>query len=374
MMILLSTFSAYTANAADDVQLLADEMFLSDKEASDLEVDMNAPAETAKKSGGFFGFIKPITRFFSSKEDDDDETEEVQESILDKMTRMANEGDLGSQMDLAYMYLYGTNNVSQDFKKALTYYTMAAQQKDPIALNNLGSLYFSGIGTEKRDIRRALAYFNESANLGNDNAALNLAFIYLTGGKKDSERNKKAIELFTQAHEKNNIAKFMLGYAYYKGFVVPQDYEKAFKLIKAAAGPHSQIDEAQLVLAEMYALGRGTVQNYQNALNTYRMAVAQSNMDAIMTLAKIYADGVICPKNLGLAHSLYNIASSKNIPNAAQRRDALTTEMKLEELAQAQETAQSYQSSPSELTLYIRQTYGSNIRQYIDSNINKAAK
>jgi len=362
---LLTAHNSYASSG--DVDLLSDEMFLSDSETAQTDANVDEPEEKDEKSGGIFGFMRPITRFFSGG-DSDNTGEEVEKDLFEKLTRSADSGNLDSQMELAYLYLYGIDDVEQDFKKALHYYALAAEQKDPIALNNLGSLYFSGIGTQK-DIGKALGLFHEAAELGNDNAALNLAFIYLTGGEKNTERNKKAIELFEKAQKKNNIAKFMLGYAYYRGFVVPQDYEKAFQLIKAAADTPAQIDEAQLILARMYAEGKGTVQNYQNAINSYRAAVAQNNMEAVMELAQIYADGVMCQKNFVLAHSLFNIASSKNIPDAAEKRDALTAEMKLEELTQAQETAQNYQSAPSELTTYIRQTYGSNIRKYIENNM-----
>ncbi len=361
---LLTAHNSFAASG--DVDLLSDEMFLSDSETAQTDANVDEPEED-EKSGGIFGFMRPITKFFSGGNSDDEDKEE-EEDLFDKLTRSADSGNLESQIELAYLYLYGIDNVKQDFEKALHYYTLAAEQKDPIALNNLGSLYFSGIGA-KRDIGKALELFREAADLGNDNAALNLAFIYLTGGKKNAERNKRAVELFEQAQKKNNIAKFMLGYAYYKGFVVPQDYEKAFQLVKAAADSPAQIDEAQLILARMYADGKGTVQNYQNALNAYRAAVSQNNMEAIMELAQIYTNGVMCPKNFVLAHSLFNIASAKNIPGAKEKRDDLTAEMKLEELTQAQETAQNYQSTPSELTTYIRQTYGSNVRKYIENNI-----
>lgn len=353
--------------ASGDVDLLSDEMFLSDSETAQTDANVDEPKEKEEKSGGIFGFMRPITRFFSGGNSDDEDKED-EEDLFEKLTRSADSGNLESQMELAYLYLYGIDDVEQDFEKALHYYNLAAEQKDPIALNNLGSLYFSGIGAPK-DTGKALKLFSEAAKLGNDNAALNLAFINLTGGRKNAQYNKIAIDLFEQAHKKNNIAKFMLGYAYYRGFVVPQDYEKAFQLVKAAADAPAQIDEAQLILARMYAEGKGTVQNYQNAINSYRAAVAQNNMEAVMELAQIYADGVMCQKNFVLAHSLFNIASAKNIPDAAEKRDALTAEMKLEELTQAQETAQNYQSAPSELTTYIRQTYGPNIRKYIENNM-----
>lgn len=350
-----------TAHAEDDLELLSDEMLFA---GGDTEAAVEEEAEDDKKTG-IFGFI---TRFFGRGTNDSGGADD--ESYLEKSARLAQEGDVEAQMDLAYMYLYGMNGVEEDFAKSAQYYAMAAKQNNAIALNNLGSLYFNGIGVEK-NVVQALSLFEQAAKLGNENAAINLAFINLTGGKKDPLRNARAIELLQKAQEKSNIAKFMLGYAYYRGFVVGRDYEKAFHLIGAAAFGDSRIDEAQLILARMYRYGLGTVQNYQKAVDAYRAASMQGNMEATMALAKVYAAGKICPQNLPMAHALLNIAASRNVPNAAKMRDDLVkkTNMKLETLTEAQTIAQDYQPSPSELTDYIRQTYGTDIRSYIDKNM-----
>lgn len=323
-----------------------------------------------ENSGSILGFIiKPISNLFKSEEKVTEVAEGETESPLDKSIRLANEGSLDDQMNLAYMYLYGINGVEADVGKAVKYYEMASQQNDPIALNNLGSLYFSGIGVdENRDL--AVNLFNKAAELGNDNAALNLAFIYMKGGAKDPGRNKKVLSLLEQAQKAGNkIAEFMLGYAYYKGFVVEPDYNKAYKLIKSAATGKSQIDEAQLILAHLYVGGIGTVQNYNSAVSLYRSAVNQDNIEAIMTLAAVYNEGKITPQNQVLAHALYNIAAARNVPGAAQKRDEIAENMQLEMLTNAQSIAQNFKTSPSELTSYIRQTYGYNIRSYIDINM-----
>ncbi|MBR1824981.1 MAG: sel1 repeat family protein [Alphaproteobacteria bacterium] len=351
-----------TVYAADDLELLSEEMFFTgnaDEETTDSSQD--------GKKTGLFGFV---SRFFGGGDDATADTDGKKETFLEKSERLAGEGDVESQMDLAYMYLYGINGVETDYAKSIKYYTMAAEQNNPIALNNLGSLYYSGIGVAK-NIPMALELFQKSADLGNENAALNLAFLYLQGGKKDTQRNRKAVGLLQKAQAKSHIAQFMLGYAYYKGFVVPKDYEKAFTLIKKAASEESQIDEAQLLLAEMYRNGLGTVQNYQNTVDAYRAAAMQGNMEAIMTLARVYAEGKICPLNVVMAHALLNIASARGVPDAAEMRDKLVknANMNLEMLTQAQSVAQEYKASVSELTNYIRQTYGTNIRSYIDNNI-----
>lgn len=349
------------AYSKDDFEIISEEMLFSGNTEQNLEENQ----EKSEKVG-IFGFVGKFFGLNKNKNTENDHNE----TFIEKNERMAQDGDIDAQMNLAYIYLYGTNGVKTDYKKSAKYYEMAAAQNNPVALNNLGSLYFNGIGVTK-DIRKALNLFEEAAALGNENAAINLAFIYLSGGKKDSVRNKKAISLLQKAQDKSNIAKFMLGYAYYRGFEVPQDYEKAFQLIQAAATGDAQIDEAQLVLARMYRHGYGTVQNYQRAVEFYRSSALQGNMEAIMSLAKVYMRGKICPQNLPMSHALFNIAAARNVPNAAQMRDELVEElhMNLELLTQAQKIAQEYQANPSELTTYIRQTYGTDIRSYIDKNM-----
>jgi len=49
----------------------------------------------------------------------------------------------------------------------------------------------------------------------------------------------------------------------------------------------------------------------------------------------------------------------------------LGSALKLEELLEAQNAASQYKENPSELTTYIRQTFGTNIRRYIDDNLEK---
>ena len=325
--------------------------------------------ENDKNDDSFFSFItKPISKLFSADEEVVDDSGK-KETFLEQSLRLASEGNVDSQMNLGYMYLYGNNGVEQDFAKAFEYYNMAAEQDNPIALNNIGSLYFNGIGVSKNRAK-ALQYFQKSAMLGNDNAATNLAFIYLTGKSNDPERNKQAIKLFQQAAKSGNkLASFMLGYAYYRGFTVARDNYTAFELMKIAADEGAEFDEAQYVLAEMYANGYGTVQNYVNAVNYYTKAVDQGNTDAYMNLAKIYAEGRVAQLNPIKAHTLYNIAASEGNTKAAELRDEISTKLKLEMLLQAQNDAQSFKPEQSELTSYVRQTFGNNVRNYIDKHI-----
>ena len=333
-------------------------------------IDGNAPAEETKAEEkddkGIFSFMN----FSFAKKKDSKKVyarpDEKKESFVQRVTRQAEEGDVNAQLTLGYMYLYGEEGVDIDYNKAFNYYSMAAAQKDSIAINNLGSLYFSGIGTGK-DYIKAATLFDQAAKLGNTEAAVNLAFIYLSGNNV-GKNSRAAMDLFKDAAKKRNpTAKFMMGYAYYKGFIVPQDYSQAVKLIREAADVHYA--DAEYVLAIMYLNGHGITKNYGQAVRYLKMAVAQGHVDAMTELGAILALGTAYPKDIYRAHVLFNIASVRGAPKAAERRDALEKVMKIEELLQAQAEAEKYVEKPSELTAYIKQTFGRDVRTYIDDNL-----
>ncbi len=347
----------------------------NDTSASEQKIEVKQDDKKVADDRGIFSFLnfsfikKPAlleNKTDTTTEQPEANAQSTPETPLQKIHRLAEEGNLESQLALGYMYLYGENGVTSDYAKAFKYYEMAAAQNDKIALNNLGSLYFNGIGTEVNYVKAA-ELFAQAAKLGSDDAAVNLAFIYLSGNNQ-SQNQQEAIELFRQAaNAGNNTARFMLGYAYYKGFQVQQDYYKAVELMKISSD--AQFDEAQYVLALMYINGQGIAKNYGNAVKYLSAAATQGNVPALMKLADILTEGTMYPRNLVRAHIMYNVASVLGAPDAAQKRDDLEQKLKLEELLPAQTAAEKFQPKPSELTSYIRQTFGNNIRRYIDENM-----
>lgn len=294
---------------------------------------------------------------------------ERKDSFVKRVTRQAEEGNIDAQLTLGYMYLYGENGVEKDYSKAFQYYNMAAQQNDSIAINNVGSLYFSGIGTE-RSLSKAAQMFEKASELGNTEAAVNLSFIYLT---KDSALNnpRAAVDLLKSASEAGNpTAKFLLGYAYFKGFVVEQNYKKSIALIREAA--NAKYDDAEYMLGYMYLNGLGITKNYGNAVKYFTLAANQGNVDAMMELGNILAAGTMYTQDLYHAHILFNIASVHGVTSAVEKRDFLEKKLKIEEVLQAQAEAENFKEKPSELTSYVKQTFGENIRHYIDENLSKA--
>jgi len=149
--------------------------------------------------------------------------------------------------------------------------------------------------------------------------------------------------------------------------VVAQNYRKAFALIKKAAD--AQYDEAQYVLAELYIKGLGTTKNYNRAIQYLQAAADQGNPPAIMLLADILAEGKIYTQDIKKAHVLYNISAVMGENDAAEKRDALEKNLKIEDLLEIQATAENYKAEPSAQTTFIRQTYGDSLKVYIDNNL-----
>lgn len=369
----LFAYSEY-ANASDAVLSLTDGIVIGGKQSVKEDAiesldDMVADEEELEdnENKGFFSFFS-----FGRRDKDSKQaiaTINGKENSLENLQALADMGDVNALLNLGYMYLYGKDGVEMNYKKAFEYYQRAAMYNDDIALNNLGSIYYSGIGVRK-NLSKAVELFSKASELGNIEASVNLAIIYLT---KDSALNnpREAISLLkTAANEgKNATARYLLGYAYYKGLEVPQNSKKAIALISEAA--KQKYDEAQYMMGYMYLYGIGVTQNYNNAIKYFTQAAKQGNLSSITELAEIYAQGKRYKKDLYQAHIFYNVASVNGVPSAAAKREAVAGKLKLEEILQAQAEAEHYKIEPSRLTSYIRNTFGYNLAHYIDDNMHQ---
>lgn len=318
-------------------------------------------SETAEDSGGIFSFLN--FKKFKKEPVKLNVADEKRLSPLEQSVKLADKGDVNAQLLVGYSYLYGENGATADYDKAFEYYAKAAMQDDAVGLNNLGSLYYSGIGVA-RNTAKAAILFEKSANLGNAEAAVNLGFILISGNgvKKNPTL---AMEYFEKAAAENNpTAQFMLGYAYYTGKLREKDYAKAAPLIKSAAA--SGFDEAQYVISLMYVNGLGFPQNYGNAVKNLKAAAEQGSVEAMLMLGDILARGEKYTKDVYEAHILFNLAAVRGAPDAPARRNVLEEKMKIDEVLQAQTEAERYTPKPTELSNYIRQTFGSNVRTYVD--------
>ena len=323
--------------------------------------------ETKAEEEGFLSFLN-----FSFGEKDKTESSqttlpsEENKNSLNSLYKQAEQGNVQALMNLGYMHLYGQNDLPIDYKKAFEYYNLAAQSGNDVALNNLGSLYYGGVGVAQ-NIYKAADLFAQASDKGNLEASLNLAIIHLThqGGLKNE---KAALTLIKRAAEKDYpAAQYMLGYAYLYGIGVPQNKKKAVENIRTAAD--AGYDEAQFIMGRLYENGWGIPQNYNNALKYFSRAFMQGNLSATYELAELYALGNRIEADYYKAYIMYNLASFYGIPKADKKRDILADKkIKKKELLQAQAETENFTPKPSDLTKYIRSTFGESLALYMNKN------
>lgn len=169
------------------------------------------------------------------------------EDLFKNTKAAAEDGDLGAQTKLGFMYSKG-EGIPQDEKEAVKWYQRAANQGYPRAQFNLANCYADGRGIEQ-NYEEAIKWYTLSANQGYTSAQNNLGVIYREG----------------------------------EG--VHQDYEEAFKWFKLASDQGDPI--AQCSLGFQYFYGLGTHTNIQEAVKWYILAADQGNQLAKKSLKSL---------------------------------------------------------------------------------------
>ena len=97
-----------------------------------------------------------------------EEPEIAEESELERTKRWSSEGDAWSQFNLGVMYSDG-EGVPQDYKEAIKWYKMAAEQGNTDAQYNLGFMCYNGEGVPQ-DYKEAIKWYRMAADQGDADA------------------------------------------------------------------------------------------------------------------------------------------------------------------------------------------------------------
>jgi len=125
------------------------------------------------------------------------------------------------------------------------------------------------------------------------------------------------------------------------------DYGAALRMLRPLAD-HG-VAEAQYDVGFMYYSGRGVPQNFAEALKWYRLGAAQGLAEAQHDLGVMYLNGQGVPQNYVLAHMWFNLAASR-IPASKKAyrdsvindREAVASKMTSEQIAEAQRLARDW--------------------------------
>lgn len=101
------------------------------------------------------------------------------ETAFIEFRRLAEQGHIEAQSNLAWMYHKG-QGVAQDYKEAAKWYLKAAEQGNDSAQFMIAISYFKGEGISQ-DYTKAAKWYIKSANQGYFKSQLNLALMYAKG-------------------------------------------------------------------------------------------------------------------------------------------------------------------------------------------------
>ena len=165
------------------------------------------------------------------------------------------------QYKLARTYLYGSEDVPQDFDKAYNLFLQEAEYGNALAMHDLGRMFADGLGREI-DLQVAHAWY------------------------------KKALAAFLSAEKEKPkpYLEYRIGKMYAAGLGTKQNYGQAASWFQEAVDKNHKY--AQYSLGSLYYRGQGVPQDYVKALRLYSLSAAQGNPYADYELAKMYRDGV----------------------------------------------------------------------------------
>lgn len=202
--------------------------------------------------------------------------------------KAAEQGHITAQYNLGCCYRSG-KGVTQNKAEAIKWFRKAAEQGDASAQYNLGCCYRNGEGVAQ-DPTEAAKWFHRAAEQGHVHAQNNLQHCCNNEKKRNEAQNPEFTQSNREATEQEDAnAQYNLGYNYFYGKGVKQDYTEAVKWFRKAA--EQGLAEAQYELGICYDNGNGVSQNHTEAVKWYHKAAEQGQVDAQYRLGTCYYYG-----------------------------------------------------------------------------------
>ncbi|WP_411677858.1 MobP3 family relaxase [Caproicibacter sp.] len=205
----------------------------------------------------------------------DGETEEAFMEPADVVFR----AEWSKQYKQAKKYLYGSEDVPQDFDKAYQLFLLEAESGNALAMHDLGRMFADGLGREI-DLQAAHEWYEKALS----------AFL-----SAETEKPKPYLE-------------YRIGKMYAAGLGTEQDYGQAASWFQEAVEKNHKY--AQYSLGSLYYRGQGVSQDYAQALRLYTLSADQGNPYADYELAKMYRDGVSTPVDAPTSNEHFKAAFS----------------------------------------------------------------
>jgi TPR repeat protein len=179
----------------------------------------------------------------------------------------------------------------------------------------------------------------------NAEAQLRLGFLYYQGQGVSQDYAQAIAWIRKAAAQRNAEAQASLGAAYAMGQGVEQDYAQAAAWFRKAA--EQGYAEAQKGLGRLFATGKGVPQDSTEAAQWYRKAAEQGNASAQLNLGALYLNGEGVPKDYGESYFWIKVAAAGKPPEAKSEEvglllDVAASHLTAVALSQAQQRAREW--------------------------------
>jgi hypothetical protein len=217
----------------------------------------------------------------------------------------------------ATQYYYGWG-VPQNYSRALAFYLQAAKDGDPQAQYIAGGMYFKGLGTAV-DYTKAFELLYKAANNGNSTVesqkVLAQSFILGHGVPPNLE---EAMHWYTLAAEQGDPeALNEMGFIYFTGSGVEQDYDKAFELFSQAAYKGYLLSQFNLGIM-LYTGNTSAGQDFAKAYAWFSVAAVKGHEQARQAMQVLAA--TFSPEQLKNAQAQAKLIYEKLQPDVRTKK------------------------------------------------------
>ena len=224
--------------------------------------------------------------------------------IVEIIKELTEKGNTRAMKILADMYYNGII-VPKSIKEAIKLYEKCAEYGNGQAMHTLGLCYRDGIGIEK-DAIKAINYFEKAATLGNNRSRIELANTYRKGIGVDRDMDV-AIKWYQEA-AKTGDSKSMLELAtiYRDGLGVDVDPVKSKIWMKRFSD--LGLGNIEWIIGDIFYQGF-IGERQKESIEWYREASKRGNISSMITLSKIYREGILIKPDYNLAKEYLRMAA-----------------------------------------------------------------
>ena len=253
----------------------------------------NKKAKEWRIKGKEAGDVLAALNVAYSLPEDSDEANRIFFGLYEDVLKLAEDGDIFAQNELADMYLYG-HGIEEDKEEGVKWLKKSAEAGYWRSMSKLADCYSDGVGVLQDELK-AIDLYKKVYELGSGEAANGIGLIY------DNQNNsEEAVKWYRKGFEKGDSRSgYNLAYCYSNGIGVSQDELKALELYK-----------------KVYELGLGNAANrigliYDNQNNSgeavkwYRKGFDKGDDWSGYNLAYCYSYGIGVPQDKQKALELY---------------------------------------------------------------------